>query len=59
MPNCQHQEVFNSFNVGSVFMLITAGFTLKNEGFTLEHGDASTNEPHARFLHNVPHCINT
>jgi hypothetical protein len=23
---CQHQEVFNSFHVGTVFTLITAGF---------------------------------
>jgi hypothetical protein len=30
---CQHQEVFNSFYVGSVFTLINAYFTLKTEGF--------------------------
>jgi hypothetical protein len=27
--------------------------------FVLEHGDTSTSEPHARFLHSVLHCINT
>jgi hypothetical protein len=26
--------------------------------FTIEHGDASTSEQHAKLLHNVPHCIN-
>jgi hypothetical protein len=36
-------------------------FTLKNEGFTLEHVDnnMSNNEPHVRFLRNVLHCIDT
>jgi hypothetical protein len=31
-------------------MLIIVVFTLKTEGFTLEHGDASTNKPHAIFF---------
>ena len=30
---CQYKEVFNNFYVGSVFTLITFGFTLKTEGF--------------------------
>jgi hypothetical protein len=25
----------------------------------LEHGEAFTNEPHAKFLRSVPHFINT
>jgi hypothetical protein len=47
---CEHREVFYDFHVGSIFMLITVVLRSKLKVFTLEHGDASTSEPHARCL---------
>jgi hypothetical protein len=47
------------FRVGSVFYAHKFGFLRsKLKVFTLEHGDAFNGEPHAKFLHSVPHCIN-
>jgi hypothetical protein len=47
-----------TFRLDQYFTLITSDFTLKTKVFTLEHGDASTGEPHVRLLRSVSHWIN-
>jgi hypothetical protein len=49
-----------AFTLDKYFMLKTFGFLRsKLNVFTLEHGDMSTSEQHARFIRSVPYCINT
>jgi hypothetical protein len=47
-----------TFWLDQYFTLIIQFLRSKLKIFTLEHGDVSTSEPHARFLHSVSHYIN-